>query len=532
VSGLLRSNLVVAVGTLLSRITGLLRFVVLATVLGGTAVSDAYLLANELPNIVYELLVGGVLSATLVPLFTSFDADEDDESRNVVITTAISLILLVTIIAVAAAPLIFGLFSRRIADGVDAETFRSVGTTLARIFLVQILFYGLTGLANAFLNSRRRFFAAAWSPILPNIIIIATLLSIPQAASGEYVLTDILDDTRLRLTLGLGATLGIGAMALTLVPAAWRAGLRPKFVWDLKHPAVKKLLSLSFWTLGFVASNIAALIVIRNLTEPGSSGSTAYFAAFTFFMLPHGLLAVSIATTFQPEMAIAVAEKNKPKFLESSSLGIRMTGLLAIPAGVGLFVLRRPLIGATLQYREFTPEDADAASRALAGLALGLGAFSIYFFVLRAFYAHQDTKTAFKINLVENLINIVIGIALVGAYGILGLGASFAIAYAVAALWALQILSYKVPGFSVRSILTSLFRMLVAAALMGESVWFIVHSIGGNSGSGAFLRLVVGAVVGITVYAVLLAAMGAPELDALRRRLPSRLSGRRPAPAD
>lgn len=531
-SGLLKSNLVVAVGTLLSRLTGLLRFIALATVLGGTAVSDAYILANESPNIVYELLVGGVLSATLVPLFTSFDADDDDESRNVVVTTAFSLILLVTIVAVVAAPLIFGLFSRRVADGVDPETFRTVGTTLARIFLVQILFYGLTGLANAYLNSKRRFFAAAWSPILPNLIIIATLLSIPEATSGEYVLTDVLDDTRLRLTLGLGATLGIGAMAFTLVPAAWRAGLRPKFVWNPRHPAVKKLLSLSFWTIGFVGANIAALIVIRNLTDPGSSGSTAYFAAFTFFILPHGLLGVSIATTFQPEMARAVAEKSKQKFLDAASLGIRMTALLTIPAGVGLFVLRRPLIGATLEYRNYTAEDALMTSRTLAGFALGLGAFSVYFFVLRAFYAHQDTKTAFKINLVENAINIAVGVALVGAYGVLGLGASFAIAYVVAALWALQILSYKVPGFSIRHILGSLGRMTVAAALMGESVWFVARSIGGNSGGGAFLRLGVGTMVGLVVYAALLAAMGAPELDALRRRLPARLAGRPPMAAD
>lgn len=531
-SGLLKNNLIVAAGTMLSRVTGLLRFVALAAVLGGTAVSDAYLLANESPNIVYELLVGGVLSATLVPLFTSFDTNDDDESRNVVVTTAMALIFVVTLIAVAAAPLIFGLFSRNIADDVDANTFRNVGTVLSRIFLVQILFYGVTGLANAYLNSKRKFFAAAWSPILPNIIIIATLLSIPEPAAGEYVLADVLDDSRLRLTLALGATLGIGAMAVTLVPAARRAGLRPKFVWDLKHPAVKKLLSLSFWTLGFVGANIVALIVIRNLTEPGSSGSTAYFAAFTFFMLPHGLLGVSIATTFQPEMARAVAERNKQKFIDAASLGIRMTALLAIPAGVGLFVLRRPLIGAALEYRNFSPEDADSASRALAGLALGLGAFSIYFFVLRAFYAHQDTKTAFKVNLVENLINIAVGIALVGAYGVLGLGASFAIAYVIAVLWSLQILSYKVPGFSVRDIMTSLFRMIVAAALMGESVWFIVRSIGGNSGGGAFMRLIVGGIVGVVVYVVLLGAMGAPELDALRRKLPGRFSGRAAAPGD
>ncbi len=531
-SGLLKSNLVVAVGTLLSRVTGLFRLVALATVLGGTAVSDAYILANESPNIVYDLLVGGVLSATLVPLFTSFDANDDDESRNVVVTTAVAMIFVVTLVAVAAAPLIFGVFSRKVADGVDPDVFRNVGTTLARIFLVQILFYGLTGLANAYLNSKKRFFAAAWSPILPNLIIIATLLSIPAPANGGYVLTDVLDDTRLRLTLGFGATLGIGAMALTLVPAAYRAGLRPKFVWNLKHPAVKKLMSLSFWTLGFVGANIAALVVIRNLTEPGSSGSTAYFAAFTFFILPHGLLGVSIATTFQPEMARAVAERNRQKFIDSASLGIRMTALLTIPAGVGLFVLRRPLIGAALEYRNYTPEDALLASRTLAGLALGLGAFSIYFFVLRAFYAHQDTKTAFKVNVVENAINIVLGVALVGTYGVLGLGASLAIAYVLAAAWALQILSYKVPGFSLRAIGASLARMIIAAALMGESVWLVVHDIGGNNGAGAFLRLIVGTVVGIIVYAGLLAAMGAPEFDTLRRRLPARLSGRPPTAAD
>ncbi|MGA9277813.1 murein biosynthesis integral membrane protein MurJ [Ilumatobacter sp.] len=521
-SGLLKSNLVVATGTALSRLTGLVRFAVLAAVLGGTAVSDAYFLANETPNIVYELLVGGVLSATLIPLFTSFDEHDDDDARSAVVSMAIALIAITTLVAVVAAPLIFRVFSQRVDTDVDPELFRSVGTTLARIFLIQILFYGLTGLANAFLNSRRRFFAAAWSPILPNVIIIATLLSLPDLGPGGYTLTDVLDDTRIRLTLGLGATLGIGAMALVLVPAAWRAGLRVKFVWKPRHPAVKKLMSLSFWTLGFVAANVVALTVVRNLTEPGSAGATAYLLAFTFFMLPHGLVGVSIATTFQPEMARAVAKRSKPDFIASASLGIRMTALLTIPAGVGLFVLRRPLIGIALEYKNFNADDALEASRALAGLALGLGAFSIYLFVLRAFYAHQDTKTAFKVNVVENALNIVLAFALVGTYGVLGLGASFAIAYVLSALWVLQILSYKVPGFEMRSVLAALGRMLVAAALMGEAVWFVARLLGANSGGGAAVRLIAGTIVGVIVYAGLLVAMGAPELDALRHRLPGR----------
>ena len=125
------------------------------------------------------------MSATLVPLFTSFDAHDDDESRNVVISTALVVISATMVVAVIAAPLSSGRSPPELIADVDPELFRSVGTTLSRIFLVQILFYGLTGIANAFLNSRRRFFAAAWSPILPNLVIIATLLS----AAGKPVPT-------------------------------------------------------------------------------------------------------------------------------------------------------------------------------------------------------------------------------------------------------------------------------------------------------------------------------------------------------
>ena len=374
-SRLLRSNLTVAAGTTLSRVTGLLRVVALTYVLGQTALTDAYSLANETPNIVYELLLGGVLSATLVPLFATFDEDDDERGHQrrpdrVSVT--------------ADAGTHRDRRRRRAADlpgctrftsdpSVDPDVFRTVGTTLARIFLIQILFYGLVGLANAFLNSRRRFFAAAWSPILPNVIIIATLLSLPNAGSAEWVLDDVLSNDRLKYTLGLGATLGIASMALVLVPAMFNTGFRFRPVFEFRHPAVGRLLRLSFWTIGFVAANQVSLIVVRNLAEPGSGDASAYLAAFTFFVLPHGLLAVSIATTFQPEMSRAVARKERPAFVDQAALGVRMTALLTIPAGVGIFVLRRPIIGALLQRGQFDAADAANTSRALAGFALGLG---------------------------------------------------------------------------------------------------------------------------------------------------------------
>src|SRR5690606_38674798 len=157
---LLASNLVVAAGTACSRVSGLARTFVFVYVIGQTALADAYLLANETPNIVYDLLLGGVLSATLVPLFTQLmqsDAGGDGErDTNVVITVAITLMAVLTAVAMLAAPLIFRLYNLNPSEGVDVALFRQVGTTLTRIFLLQILFYGLTGVANAYLNSRRR----------------------------------------------------------------------------------------------------------------------------------------------------------------------------------------------------------------------------------------------------------------------------------------------------------------------------------------------------------------------------------------
>lgn len=529
-SSLLRSNVVVATGTALSRVTGVLRLAAFGFVLGQTSLADAYTIGNETPNIVYELLIGGVLSATLVPLFTSFADREDDESTNVVITAVLVAVAALTAIAALVAPWIFRLYSLDPAADVDPDQFRRVGTLLTRIFLLQIFFYGATGLANALLNSRRRFFAAAWSPILPNVIIIATLLSLPDAGERDWSLSDVLTDDRLRWTLGVGATAGIASMALVLIPAVRRSGVRWRPTLQLRHPAVRRLVALSGWTLGYVVANQVTVAVVRNLSDPGSGDSRAYFEAFTFFVLPHGLLAVSIATTFVPEMARSVTRRDRAAFCEQASLGTRLVALLTLPAGVLIFVLRRALVGALLQHGEYSAAAADNTSRALAGFALGLVGFSVYLFVLRGFYAHQDTRTPFMINVGQNVLNIALAVALFGAYDILGLAIALAVSYVVCAGWALQVMSYKVPGFPLPTVLASLWRTIVAATIAGEVAWIVAtrSGLGASSGAGAWLRLVVGGTVGIVVYVGGLAALRAPELAGLLARLPGR---RRPSAA-
>ncbi|CAN5435857.1 murein biosynthesis integral membrane protein MurJ [soil metagenome] len=519
-SGLLRSNVAVATGTALSRVTGLLRVAIFGAVLGKSALTDAYNQANATPNLIYELVIGGILSSALVPLFTQLRHNDDERGEVAVRSVALIVIAAVTGLAVVCAPWLFGLYASVTAKGVDLSLYREVGGTLSAFFLIQIFFYGANALATAELHARRQYFAAAWAPAFSNIVIIGSLLLVPNALGGATAeLGDVLTNDHLRWTLGLGATIGIAVMAVTLLPSLAKAGAPLGFRPAFRDPAVQQLRKLSGWALGYVAMNQLAIVVVQNLlVRSGEGNQTAYTNAFTFLMLPHGLLAMSIVTTFLPEMSQAVAEHRRDRLIDRTDLGLRLVAMLTIPAGFGLFVLRRPIIGLALQHGEYTSADALVASRALAGFALGLGAFSVYLFALRAFYAHHDPRTAYMINLCENVLNIVLAFALYDRFGVLGIAASFAIAYLIAALWTLQILSYKVAGFPLRPLLAALYRMTLAAGIMAEVAWAVARNVGANAGLGALVRVGVAGGVAIAVYIGVLALLRAPELQALRTR--------------
>jgi putative peptidoglycan lipid II flippase len=513
-SQLLRSNAIVALGTGLSRLTGMLRIIVFGVVIGQTALADVYDGANNSPNAVYELLLGGVLSATLVPMFTRMLENDDRESAEAVVGTSVILLAFITAISVLCAPFIFRLFSLNPADGIDVDQFRTVGTALTRIFLLQIFFYGLSAVLGSLLNAQRRFFAAAWSPVLANIVIICTLLYVPillHHPGQEIPLSEVLLRPSFKWLLGIGATGGIALQALILLPAIRRSGLNIRFRFRPRHPAVKRLISLSAWTFGYVLANQITIIVVKNLARPGSGGQDAFTKATTFFYFPHGLLAMSIATTFIPEMARAVARRDQQAFVERTTLGLRLVGLLTLPAAFGFLVMSRPIIGALLQHGKFTAANADLTARALAGLSLGLVGYSIYLFALRGFYAHQDTRTPFLINVVQNIVNIILAFALVSKYDVLGLGIAFAVSYLVGAVIALFTLQIKVRTFPTVTLLTDLLRMFSAATVMGIVLWFIIKPVGANSGLEALLRIAFGTVSGAIIYFAALTLLKVPE---------------------
>ena len=517
--GLGRSNLVVATGTALSRITGLVRIIVFGVIIGQTALADAFDAANNAPNSIYELLIGGLLAASLVPLFTSLLSDtaqtsESQHGTDAIISISLIVLGVITVAAIIASPAIFHLFSIHPAPGVDAEVFRSAGAALTRIFVVQIFFYGVSALCSALLNARRRFFAAAWSPAAANVIAIIFLLSI--STNSQPDISNVLGGSTLMWQLGLSTTVGIAVMALIQVVAVRRSGIAFRFRPQFSHPAVRKLIQLSFWTFGYVVANQVALVVIKNLASPGSGLVDAYSKAFVLFQLPHGLLAVSIATTFLPDLARLAANSDHKAFADRMSRGITLTALFTIPASFGLFVLSQPIIGLVLQHGNFSPEATVNTARALSGLALGLVGFSVYLFVLRGFYAQHDTRTPFFINLFENAINIVLAIVLVDRFDVLGLGIAFSVAYVVSAIIATVVLASNNKAIRLGNLSIDILRIAVAGVVMAIAVRFgsnvVFSSADPVAGLAALTRVLVGVSIGGVTYIAALALLGEPHL--------------------
>lgn len=509
---LLRSNGIVAAGTLLSRLTGVVRLVALLVAVD-ESLQDTYLLANNTPNIVYELILGGILTATLVPLFTEHDQHTDDGATTAVVSVVLSALGVLTVAAMLISPLLILLYSLNPGPDVDVDQLRSVGVTLALLFAPQVFFYGCMAVGSALLNARRRFFAAAWAPVLNNLIVSAVLFGVALTLDSPD-LDRAAADKGLRLVLGLGTTAGIAAMAVSLLPALHRAGYRfglqrP----SLRHPAVRKVARLSGWTLGYVVANQIAAQAVNVLAEPGSGQVASYQVAFMFFQLPHGLLAVSLMTTIQPDLARASVRTDWADFHRRLLVGLRLLLVVIVPAAIGYLVLSVLLV----RIRPDLPFVGGARDRdsvfekiaALGGFAPGLIGFSVYLFVLRAFYAIQDTRRPFLINCGENALNIAAAVVLVIPFGVVGLTSAYSVAYLVFAVVALVVLLGRLPaGFDRRGLLDTVARCLAAAAVMAVVVAAIVLLAEAMDGDYVGPALTLGIVVGVGAYAGTAAGLG------------------------
>ncbi|WCO68882.1 murein biosynthesis integral membrane protein MurJ [Iamia majanohamensis] len=526
---LLKDNIVVATGTALSRVTGVARLLAVFGLTG--ALADDYLLANNTPNIVYELILGGILTATLVPLFTEHLQKRDRAATDAVVSVTLVALAVLTLVGLVVSPALMLLYTQNVDPDVDAAQFRRVGIGLALLFVPQIFFYGVMALGSALLNARRRFFAAAWAPVLNNVIVVGVLVGATLTTEGDLTLAQVDDDRGLLLLLGLGTTAGIVAMALSLLPALWRAGFRLRFRPSLRHPAVRVAAGLSGWTLGYVIANQVAAQTVNWLAVGDESAVRSYQVAFTFFQLPHGLLAVSLMTTFQPDLARAFVRERWDLFHDRLLQGLRLLVAVMVPASVGYLTLATLVVQLGPESSPLGPggtfNDAIPVARSLAGFAPGLLGFSVYLFILRAFYAVQDTRRPFWINSGENLTNILFAVVLVAPFGLIGLTSAYSVAYLLASALALAVLLRRLPpGFDLGGFVRTLGGCLAAGALMAAAVAGTVVGLSALDPDLLPLWVAAAVPVGGIVYLGAAIALGVADDAGLRRRLPGPL-GRR-----
>ena len=518
-----------AVGTVLSRLTGLLRLVALVYAVHFSGLADAYNLANTMPNVVHDVVLGGIVSATFVPVFVSqlARASEEEAWRAISAVTSVAVLVigLASVAFLVASPwIIDAMTALNRASGAGAE--RTVATQLLVLFVPQLACYGCISVATALLNARRRFAAPMFAPIVNNLVLIGALVAFGLVVRNPTP-EGLLAHRGQLLLLGLGTTVGVGVQLACLLPSLRRADLRLRWYPRLGHPAVRAVVSLSGWTVGLVVGNQLALLVVLALAVHVGPGSvTAYTYAYTFFQLPYGVVAVSIMSAAAPDLAAHWARQHLQAFRRRMDVGLRVMLAVVVPIAGAMLVLAKPLL-ALLGVMIGHASSTGTTAVALAMLSLGLPGFCAFLYVIRVLQCMQDLRSAFWLYALENGVNIVGAVALAGPLGVRGITLSISIAYTVAAVAGLRHLRRKVGGLDRARVGRPVGR--VALSTVGLLVGAVLGtSISASDHLGALLaRLFVGLAAGLVGYLAVAAA-----LMTLERRRHGTAPARRRPPAE
>lgn len=533
-SRLARATATMSLGTVLSRTTGLLRLVAISAALGIAepgSLADTYNFANTAPNIIYELILGGILTSVFVPVFVELlekeGRDRAWEVASAVINVSLAVLTGVAILGILSAPLLAKFYASDV-QGASAELKQQAAMTfLLRLFIPQIVFYGLTAITAGFLNAHKRFGAPMYTPILNNLAVIAIFVAF-RAAYGEVTL-DTVSTAQLTL-IGVGTTAGVALMGIAQIPFLRGLGrYRPTF--SISHPSVRKLARLSGWVIGYVVVNQIGYLVVQRLATGEPGAYSAYVSAFTFFMLPHGLFAVSVITALLPGMSQHAVNLRWDEFREQVSLGVRVTLLLALPAAVGLFVLAEPAVEILLDNGAVTQVSVELVVAVLRFFVLGLLPFSLFQLFLRAFYSMHDTRTPFLINCGAVALNTTINVLTftVLGLGVRGLAAGHALAYAFGASLQARHIARRLGGMDGAAIRNAAGRIAAAAGGMGALVWALWNYLASEPGSRGrglqIILLLAVAGVGAASYVGLAVLLRVEELGFLRGIIARRRSG-------
>jgi len=509
-SSVMRSSSLMASGTVVSRLTGILRDVAAAAALGFYLVADAFSLGNSLPTIIYILVVGGALNAVFVPQLVRRMQDDPDGGQayaDRLLTIVGTALLVLTVVAVIAAPLIVDLYTPDDYPRADFE----LAVAFARLCLPQILFYGIYTMLSQVLNARGRFGAPMFAPIANNIIAIATFLLFIAVAGTSAAADGNLTSFQV-LILGIGTTLGVALQALILIPILLRSGHVWGLRFDWRDAGLGRAGILAFWTVALVLVNQATYVVIARLATQANidataagvtaAGLTTYQKAHLVFMLPHSVITVSIVTAMLPALSRLAHSGDLARVGREIGSTMRLVSAFIIPIAAILMITGSGLAVLIFGYGAAVPAQAAIMGQIVSVFMFALLPFTLFYVLLRGFYALEDTRTPFFITLAFSLVWLVLAVPLfrvVGSGGpqVASLALAYGVSYWVGMTVSWILLARRLGGIDSARTLKALLRMVAAGVIallvmLGARALLVAYVTGlGSQDKGSVLVMVV-----------------------------------------
>ena len=538
---LARASAWMALGTIVSRLTGFVRAGLLIVVIGKSLNADLFDIANTVPNALYILVAGGIFNVVLVPqLVRAMKHDEDggDAYANRVITLGLAVLLFATVVLLVAVPWLSRLFYGAALFEPGNEVQRESAQMLMWLCMPQVFFYGAFVLVGQVLNARGRFGPMMWAPIVNNVVAIGVL----GAYAVVFGASDAVDGftTPEALLLGIGSTVAIMLQTLILVPYLRRAGFRYRARFDFRGVGLGHTLRLGFWTLMFIVANQIAFVVVNRLGNAATlegkelgvpaAGVAVYSFGFLVSQVPHGVITVSLATAIIPTLSALAAQGDHQRFRLELGRTLRMALVIVVPLAIAVACLGRPLATAAGVVGALDGETV-LIGNTISAFGLAMVTFTFHYMMLRGFYANEDTRTPFFIQVAIAVVNVAVAIVLSGlvdpAHVAMMLALSFGIAYAFGAVLSTTLLSRAVGPMIDREMAVFGVRLLLAAAvaaaaMLGSALGLEALGLDPERASGGLPIAILAGLLGAAAYLVAAKLLRMEQLgylvSTLRRR--------------
>ncbi|WEL93326.1 murein biosynthesis integral membrane protein MurJ [Tsukamurella tyrosinosolvens] len=519
-ASLLRSTGSVAVATLTSRVTGFLRTVLLAAILG-PAVASAFSIANQMPQQVSELVLGQVLTALVIPVLVRAEMEDKDRGQAFferLFTLSLTILGVALVVSLALSPVLVGLLvgGSKVDEGLTQA--------LVIMFLPQLMFYGLSALFTAMLNTRDEFKPGAWAPVACNTVQIATLVTF-YLMPGELTLNPTAMGQPKLLVLGIGSTLGVVLQALIQIPAMRRSGIKLRLRWGvdsrLKHFGT---MGVAIVTYVFI-SQAGWYAVTPILSHASDGGPAIYQYAWMVLQLPYGVIGVALLTAVMPRLSRNAAEGNRNAVLDDLSVATRLTMVALIPI-VAFMTVFGPSIGRALfNFGQFSQDDANFLGTAISFSAFVLVPYAMVLIHLRVFYAQErawiPTGIVIAIVAVQIALSYLVPVFVDDDHRIVEfVGTARGLAYTAGAIMGWFLLRRTLGPLHLTNVARTLVQTTTVSVLVTVTVYLIMQIDGlqrmDKSGSlGALVFLAIAGVLSMTLIYALLALWRVPDVLAI-----------------